>query len=189
MAAEIGEDPLAGRLVRLRAVTEDDLPTLAKWWADPAVAPFQDGRPPTPRPAEHMVELLRSWSRNDSMDVGLAVRTLADELAGHIALHQIQPKDRCATFGIMIGPKFQNQGIGTDATAVLLRYGFTELNLHRIQLEAFGFNERAIATYRKAGFREEGRRRDSIYRNGAYHDEVLMSILRHEWAEAQPHRL
>jgi RimJ/RimL family protein N-acetyltransferase len=83
----------------------------------------------------------------------------------------------------MIGPEFQNRGVGTDTTRVMLRYGFTELNLRRIQLLAFGYNERAIAAYRKAGFREEGRRREATFRGGRYHDEVIMGVLRREWTE------
>jgi RimJ/RimL family protein N-acetyltransferase len=183
MGVGIGEDPLRGRLVRLRAVAEDDLPTLARWWADPAVATFQDGGPLHPKPVAKIMDMLRSWSTNESLDVGLAVTTLDGELAGHAALHQIRPKDRVATYGIMIGPEFQNRGVGTDTTRVMLRYGFTELNLRRIQLLAFGYNERAIAAYRKAGFREEGRRREATFRGGRYHDEVIMGVLRREWTE------
>ena len=60
---------------------------------------------------------------------------------------------------------------------MLLRYGFGELGLHRIELSVTGYNLRAIATYRRAGFVEEGRRRSAIFRSGAWHDEVRMAIL------------
>ena len=184
MGVGIGEDPLAGTLVRLRAVSEDDLSTLATWWVDPAVATFQDGGPTHPKPAKQVMDLVRSWSTNESLDVGLAVTTVDGALAGHVALHTIRPKDRVGTFGIMIGPEFQNRGIGTDATRVMLRYGFTELNLRRIELVVFGYNDRAVAAYRKAGFREEGRRREALFRGGHYYDEVVMGVLSREWAEA-----
>jgi RimJ/RimL family protein N-acetyltransferase len=55
------------------------------------------------------------------------------------------------------------------------------MNLHRVQLFAYAFNERGLAAYRKSGFVEEGRRRQAIFREGAYHDVVLMGALRDEW--------
>lgn len=183
-AVPIGSDPLAGRLVRLRELRDDDLPTLTGWWSDPAVATYQNSGPVHPRPQPSVADMLKKWSSNDGNDVALVVTTMdGDEVAGHAALHSIGLKDRCASLGIMMGPAFQRRGLGTDATRVLLRYGFTELGLHRVQLEVFSYNARAIASYRKAGFVEEGRRRQSLFRSGQWHDEVLMSLLRCEWTD------
>ena len=55
------------------------------------------------------------------------------------------------------------------------------MNLHRVDLQVFEFNERAIASYRKVGFREEGRLRQHMYRDGRYWDIIHMGILRHEF--------
>jgi RimJ/RimL family protein N-acetyltransferase len=88
---------------------------------------------------------------------------------------------RTATYAILIGPPHQGHGYGTEATRLVVRYGFAELGLHRIQLAVIGGNERALRTYRKAGFVEEGRSRESLYRDGAWHDEIRMSILDREW--------
>jgi RimJ/RimL family protein N-acetyltransferase len=66
----------------------------------------------------------------------------------------------------------------------MVRYGFQELGLNRIELGVWAFNDRAIAAYRKVGFVEEGRRRQMTFHAGQFHDEVLMSILRSEWDEA-----
>jgi catechol 2,3-dioxygenase-like lactoylglutathione lyase family enzyme len=63
---------------------------------------------------------------------------------------------------------------------VLVDYGFTELGLHRIQLTVNGDNPAAIAAYRKAGFVEEGRRREAFYRGGRWIDHVQMGILARE---------
>lgn len=62
-----------------------------------------------------------------------------------------------------------------------LRFAFMELNLHRVTLDVFEYNPRAIRSYEKAGFREEGRRRQLLLRNGRRWDEIEMGILREEW--------
>ena len=75
-------------------------------------------------------------------------------------------------------------GLGTDAMQALLDFGFGELRLERIALDVFDYNERAMASYRKAGYVEEVRRRRARFHRGAFHDIVTMAILRAEW-EAQ----
>ncbi|GAA2760160.1 GNAT family N-acetyltransferase [Actinopolymorpha rutila] len=175
-------DALAGASVRLRELHEADLASLCAWWADPRIVPFQVAGPPHLRPSDGVREMFRTWSANDGLDCGFSIVAKdSGELLGHGALFQTQPKDRCATLGIFLGPDHHGQGFGTDAVRVLVRYGFAQLGLHRIQLEVFAFNQPAIASYRKVGFVEEGRRRSAVYRNGAWHDEVLMGMLRTEW--------
>ena len=121
------------------------------------------------------------------MIVGKRVRLRAIETEkgvhiGNIGLHEIDYKDGKATLGIMIGEKgCWDQGYGTDAVRALLRFAFQELNLHRVSLEVFDFNERAIRCYEKCGFRKEGVLRESVFRSGRYQNEILMSILRQEF--------
>jgi RimJ/RimL family protein N-acetyltransferase len=178
-------DPLLGQVVRLRALREDDLPVLCGWWQDQRVAVFQTPGPTRPRPAEGLAELLRTWSKNDGADCALSVTTaVSGELVGHGALFGASVKDRCATLAILVGPEHQGHGYGTDAVRVLLRYGFAELGLHRVELNVIGYNVRAIAAYRKVGFVEEGRRRSAVYRSGGWHDDLKMAMLRSEWEAA-----
>jgi RimJ/RimL family protein N-acetyltransferase len=93
-----------------------------------------------------------------------------------------RPKDRCATLGIAFGREYIGRGYGTDAMRVIVEYGFREMGLHRIQLGVAPFNPAGIRAYEKAGFVEEGRHRESVLHDGRWYDEVLMSILDHEWA-------
>jgi RimJ/RimL family protein N-acetyltransferase len=86
--------------------------------------------------------------------------------------------------GIGLGDKTcWGKGYGTDAMSLLLRYAFTELNLHRMTLTVYEFNERAIRMYQRCGFKIEGIVRDCLYRNGRRWDLVSMGILRDEWLE------
>lgn len=63
----------------------------------------------------------------------------------------------------------------------LVRFGFEEMNLQRVQLTVDARNERAQACYRKCGFVEEARLRQHRFAEGAFHDTLWMGLLRHEW--------
>lgn len=179
---DYGSGLLRGRLVRLRALADGDLPTLDGWWRDEQTMALQ-GEVVRPQPASTREELIRMWSRNDtSGGVGFSVADLATgELVGHVTLWGIEARGRCATLSAQVGSPFLGRGYGTDAVRTLVRYAFAELGVHRVQLGAWAFNTRAIASYARAGFTEEGRRRQVVFHDGHWYDEVLMSILEDEW--------
>jgi len=178
-----GDSILVGDRVRLRGVRDDDLPTLAKWEMDPGRMATLSNQvaPPSEAAAK---ELIAKWSANENDDLGFAIETLDDPpvLAGNIHLWGAHPKDRCATLGIALGREYIGRGYGTDAMRIIVGYGFREMGLHRIQLSVAPFNPAGIRAYQKAGFVEEGRHRESVLHDGRWYDEVLMSILDHEWA-------
>ncbi|PJN22503.1 GNAT family N-acetyltransferase [Kitasatospora sp. CB02891] len=180
----ITHDPLTGRLVRLRELRESDLPRLTAWWREPGLAIQQVTGPVHPQPDGRLADMFRAWSQNTGTDLGLSVETLdSEDLAGHVTLYGATPKDRCATLAIIIGPPHQDRGLGTDVLRTTIRYGFEELGLHRIELTVNGYNTRALAAYRRAGFTEEGRRREAVFRAGSWHDQVQMGVLSTEWRE------
>ncbi len=113
-----------------------------------------------------------------------ALRTLEDNrFIGFTALYRIEWNNRSARLAIGIGEdKDRGQGYGSDALALIIRYGFHELNLNRIALEVIEYNEAARRAYLKAGFREEGRQRSAVLRDGTHYDLISMSILAEEWA-------
>lgn len=174
-----------GERVRLRGTRDSDLPTIAGWLMDPGIRITQTryAALPSERSAREMVS---DWSANKATDVGFSIETLDAEptLVGHLGLFGTGSKDRCGTIGIALGPPYLGQGYGTDAMRLIVGFGFRELGLHRVQLDVYAFNVRAIAAYRKAGFVEEGRRRESIYHDGRWYDDVHMSILEQEWRPA-----
>ena len=178
-----GDSVLVGERVRLRGLCEDDLPTLAKWEMDAGrLATLSSWvAPPSEAAAK---ERIAKWSANEKDDVGFAIETLDDPpvLVGHIALWGARPKDRQGSIGIALGREYIGRGYGTDAMRVIVDYGFREMGLHRIQLDVAPFNPAAIRAYEKAGFVEEGRHRESVWHDGRWYDEVLMSILDREWS-------
>ena len=90
-------------------------------------------------------------------------------------------EDRNADFGIAIERGHWDQGYGTDATRTILRFAFTEMNLHRVSLGVLDYNARARRCYEKCGFREEGRVREHHFHDGRWHDQIMMGILQHEF--------
>ena len=110
------------------------------------------------------------------------IRKEDDELIGTVGLHEVDNINRCATLGIFIGDKSgRNKGFGTEAIRLILEYGFRYLNLNNIKLDLMEFNERALACYKKCGFREYGRRRKCKFINGKYYDSIAMDILAEEF--------
>jgi RimJ/RimL family protein N-acetyltransferase len=111
------------------------------------------------------------------------IETLKDGVPiGNLDLHAIDWVNRSAGCGVSICERtYWNQGYGTDALRTLLRFGFEELNLHRVFLQVFDFNERAIRCYEKIGFRHEGRLRQARFVEGRYVDELIMGLLGEEW--------
>jgi len=105
-----------------------------------------------------------------------------DRLIGNCGFVALDHLNRTGEIGIFIGTKeYWGRGYGEEALRLLLGYGFDYLNLRSVMLQVYSFNERAIACYRKAGFRELGRRRKALLREGAEHDLVYMDILDEEF--------
>jgi GNAT superfamily N-acetyltransferase len=69
------------------------------------------------------------------------------------------------------------KGYGSAALQHVLDHAFTVLDLHRVDLEVYEFNERAIHVHKKLGFREEGRLRGALLWEGEFNDAIVMSIL------------
>jgi RimJ/RimL family protein N-acetyltransferase len=180
------EDLFKGKLVRLAGIEpEEASKTFAQWNRDSEYMRLLDSDPPR----LHSSKAIKEWlekdleKRNDMY--WFAVRALEDDrLLGDITLSVINWGSREAFAGIAIGAReFWGKGYGTEAMGLILRYGFIELNLRRISLSVFEFNQRALRSYEKAGFHLEGRLRGSLQREGRRWDELCMGILREEWME------
>ena len=88
-----------------------------------------------------------------------------------------------AEFGLTIGER-RNQGLGSEATKLVLDWAFTVMGLHNILLVTFSWNLPAIRAYSKAGFREIGRRRGAVLTYGQRYDQVLMDAVADEFTDS-----
>ncbi len=103
---------------------------------------------------------LHDWyrTRNDQagrLDLAVAGKA-GGGCAGEAVLNQWDPGNDSRNFRILIGPDGRDRGLGTEATRLIVGYGFERLGLHRVSLEVYAFNPRARRAYEKAGFRAEG---------------------------------
>jgi RimJ/RimL family protein N-acetyltransferase len=173
---------LKGDRVILGPVKREYIDSYLKWLNDPEITQFLSMFLPLTRMMEEdWIENLKN--RNDTIAFAILIlENDAEKLIGNCGLHAIDWKNRVCEVGIMIGEKeYQSKGYGTEAMEVLLDYGFKTVNLNRIQLRVYEFNSRAINSYKKIGFVEEGRMRQAIFINGEYHDIFIMSFLQEEW--------
>ena len=175
---------LRGKSVLLRPFRRSDISYFLKWFNDPEIVQYLDMYlPMTEMSEEKFIEEL--GTTRASSDVLLVIEAIEGDSTrpiGNCGLHQISPKDHNAAFGIIIGEKdYWSKGYGIEATRLLINYGFQQLNLHRISSTAIAFNERSIKLQKKVGFREEGRLRQAIFKNGQYYDMLQFGILSEEW--------
>ena len=107
-----------------------------------------------------------------------------NEQVGKCAFTDIDHLNQSGEIGIYIGNKdYWNKGYGTEALTLLLDYGFKALNFHNIQLKVYSFNERAIKSYEKIGFKTFGKRREALLGGKERYDIIHMDILYDEFYE------
>jgi RimJ/RimL family protein N-acetyltransferase len=172
---------LTGQLVRLSMIeSEEDFLQWAAWYRDGEYQRLLDTDPA----ALYTPAQIKTWLETKSGSFTLfGIRKLPeDRLIGFVDLSDFDWRVRSAWTGIGIGERDSwGKGYGTEAMRLLLQYAFASLNLNRVNLTVFSYNERAYRSYRKCGFCEEGRVRQLINRYDQRWDMVYMGILREEW--------
>lgn len=174
-------DLIEGETIVLRRHTRDNLAEFLRWYQDPEVSRltrYQDG-PMRPEEIERFF-LTRAIGADT---LAMAIHVKADSrLIGSCAFSQVDGDNGSALFHITIGEHdCWGLGYGSEATALMVDHAFSALNLHRVALSVFAFNERAVRAYTRVGFVDEGRAREAIWRDGRWWDEIHMSVLEPEW--------
>ena len=175
---------LAGRTTYLRALELDDLEHFWRWFADREIVRYSLGGWlfPTSR-WETQQWLEQTLADKRALSLGI-VEQATDRLIGYGGITSISQINRSGEYFLLIGDKqCWGKGYGTEVTRLIVHYGFVTLNLHRIMLTVSSPNVGAVKAYTRAGFEVEGCMRDACYRDGAYHDKLIMAILRPNWAD------
>lgn len=101
---------------------------------------------------------------------------------GFTYLDNIDSRNRTATYSIVIcEDDCRGKGYGTETTKLMANYAFSIIGIHNLALTVYEFNEAAIKAYRKAGFVEYGRRRQSHFMGGRLWDSIYMECLASEF--------
>ena len=172
---------LEGRTVVLRRHQRENLDAVTKWYRDPELARLTryQTRPMSTDEIGHFFEA--RLLAPDALAYAIHVRD-DDRLIGVTTFSALDVDNGSALFHITIGERDAwGKGYGTETAHLMVGHAFKGLGLHRVALSVFSFNERAIRSYEKVGFRVEGRLREAIWRDGQYWDEVQMGVLREEW--------
>jgi RimJ/RimL family protein N-acetyltransferase len=174
---------LVGERVELRTHETRHFPLYASWYGDSEIWRLTSwaAAPLDRRAVERLFEDREISSAYESFAIH---RRGEPDPIGVISLMNLSDTHASADLSIVVGhPEDRERGYGAEAIELILDYGFEVLDLQRIALSVFAFNDVAIAAYRKIGFSEEGRLRGALLRADARHDAILMSVLASEWRE------
>ncbi|PIS05302.1 MAG: GNAT family N-acetyltransferase [Candidatus Buchananbacteria bacterium CG10_big_fil_rev_8_21_14_0_10_42_9] len=166
---------IVGERVYLRELTlADATQEYCDWLNDPEVNYYLETRQSTISELEKYIQ--KQIDDPNSFFVGIFDNT-NDLHIGNIKLEPIEWDKKVATFGILIGNKdYWNKGIGTEATNLIVRHAFEEMQLDEIKLGVIDLNKRAIRAYEKVGFKMTGVRKNAIDHDGQKFDDVIMTI-------------
>jgi RimJ/RimL family protein N-acetyltransferase len=172
---------LRGKKVVFRPLDiEKDLERCRQWMNDFETVSFL-GKPFKPITREKEKELLQKIVNDESSAV-FAIDTFEGTHIGITSIHNISHFDGTAITGTIIGDKrYWGRGYGTDAKMLLLWYAFKVLNLRRINAQVISFNARSLRCQLKCGYAIEGIKKKEVYKNGRYHDLVVLAVFRQGW--------
>jgi RimJ/RimL family protein N-acetyltransferase len=177
-------------MIKLEYFTEEDFQQLMDWIHNEHLITNWAGSlfsyPLTERSLDWYIEETNDLHKSDAL-VYKAVDSETGNMVGHISLGSISRKNHAARISrVLVGDVCQRgKGICTQMINAVLKIGFEQLQLHRISLGVYDFNEAAIRCYQRCGFVTEGVSRDVLRYNNEYWSLVEMSILEHEWRKLQ----
>lgn len=101
--------------------------------------------------------------------------------AGLTKFYDIDWTNENCILGADLHRAFRGKGLAKLMWTLMLERCFNELSMHRVSLTTAEYNVPARRTYQRVGFKEEGRLTQSLYRDGEYHDQITMYMLREDW--------
>ena len=167
---------IAGELIILRALEHEDLDRCYRWMNDPSIVWTLKSRYPIPFHSE--AEWLENAVKASHTERHFAIERKQDRHhIGNASIYDIDWVSRTGRFGLFIGdPGSWNRGFGSDAIRTVVRFAFLEMNLHKLKIEIFDYNERAKHVLEANGFVQEGKLAQDFFRDGRYHDLVILSV-------------
>jgi RimJ/RimL family protein N-acetyltransferase len=158
---------------------------MREWFRDPNTARTW-GRSPLIADGEFESDLTGRFGRFDRSGY-FAIQDEQGHLVGRVDYEHLDPVDRTVELMIMIGDRgSRGRGIGSDALRTLIHHLFTDRQIERVGLTVLAGNAPAIRTYEKLGFVREGVRREDVWIDGAWHDQLVMGLLKSEFHERRP---
>ena len=160
--------------MKLRRATAADAAFLAELLDDEDTAHYLSGRG-----VDVAADIERSQREPDAF--GWFVFEVDGEPAGCVAFHRTNERNRIAEAGrFAVHPRFRGRGVGVAGAREFQRHLLDDLGFHRIELQVYGFNERAIAHAEKCGYVREGVKRKAYHRHGEWQDAILFGLVQED---------
>ncbi len=172
-----------GEKIKLRAHKKEDMKKIYDFLNDYELKSVYDTDVAFPSSMEQIEKNYNEETVEDGGKYSFAIEDLeTGKYIGSCIITEVDFIARFAKVGIIIGDKnFLGKGFGSDAMKTLINFIFKEMNMNKVKLEVFSHNLRAIKSYEKCGFKVDGALREEGFKDGAYRDLILMSILKREW--------
>ena len=171
--------PLRGRRVELVLPTRELVPAYVRLLSEPSVArqALHIPYPYRERDGGEFVRRARRY-RREGRALSLTIVRRADrEVLGGVGLHRLENGSSTGEVGYWLGLEHRGHGYATEAVGLLVRTGFRQLGLHRIEARVFPTNRASRRVAAHAGFRYEGRMRDEVRKDGRWRATLLFSRL------------
>jgi aminoglycoside 6'-N-acetyltransferase len=170
-------------VIAIRRARPDDVDFLVALTTHDDVDPFLSARRATSR-EELLEEIERSSVEPD--DFGRFVIEVDGERAGAMGFAVSNKRSRVARLGgLAIHPDFRGRRISDEGARLFQRHLLHELGYHRLELEIYGFNERAMQHAERSGFVREGVKRKAYRRHGEWVDGVLFGLIEEDLAREE----
>lgn len=172
-----------GKTLELRPMTEDNIKTYSKWANDRRNRRLI--RIDIPVTFE---ELRKKWQNEENKEIHFEIwHVIDDKLIGDASLQLIDWRNRNAWVGLRIGEiDYWGKGIGTEVSELILKYGFEELNLHKIYGGIFKPNLGSQKCALKVGMKLEATMDDEVFIDGKYIGTNIYSIFSRDWFTLHP---
>jgi RimJ/RimL family protein N-acetyltransferase len=170
--------------LKLRPLTEADIPANYAVFADPEVARYWSREPWTElAQAEESIRAAMA-AFADGSEVRFGIELLASgELIGNVGLHHFFEQNRRCEIGYALASRHWGQGYATEALRAAIRHGFDALDLNRIEADIDPRNIGSGRVLEKLGFRKEGYMPERWIVFGEFADTVNYGLLRRYWDE------
>jgi RimJ/RimL family protein N-acetyltransferase len=171
-------------MIAIRRAEPGDAAFLVELANHPDVAPFLGAR--RARDEAAILEQIER-SLNEPQSFGRLVIEVDGERAGVLGFHLVSERNRIAHLeALAVHPDFRGNRVADEAARMFQRYLIRELGFHRLELECYAFNERAIAHAERAGYTREGVKRKAYERDGDWVDSVMFAVVAEDLSESAP---
>ncbi|MGG5508139.1 MULTISPECIES: GNAT family N-acetyltransferase [unclassified Myroides] len=173
-------------MIELKPLSKEDVVPFFSWLNDEEVIQYSMSLFQRLNSSEQIKKWFDSlFEEQQTYNIGIYLAN-TNQLIGYAGISGISALNKSGEYFIFIGDKTQwGKGVGTMVTQKVVAYGFETLKLNRIMLTVSQPNIGGVKAYERAGFKVEGVLREACYRDQAFHDKIVMSMLKSEYVPIQ----